>query len=67
MTANALAHQVADYFARGMNAVVPKPIVVETLFGAIDDALARPAGQSAPREASSCRSNIRWRSPAFRR
>ncbi|MBW8816288.1 MAG: response regulator [Caulobacterales bacterium] len=36
LTANALAHQAAEYRACGMDAVVSKPIVVEQLFAAIE-------------------------------
>ncbi|HZZ89119.1 MAG TPA: ATP-binding protein, partial [Caulobacteraceae bacterium] len=36
LTANAMTHQVAEYLACGMDAVVAKPIKVEQLFGAIE-------------------------------
>jgi CheY-like chemotaxis protein len=36
LTANALAHQAAEYRACGMDAVVAKPIVVEQLFAAME-------------------------------
>ncbi len=35
VTANAMAHQVAEYGAAGMDSVVAKPIRVEDLFGAL--------------------------------
>jgi CheY-like chemotaxis protein len=42
LTANAMSHQVAEYLACGMDAVVPKPIeamrLYEALQGAVDDA-----------------------------
>jgi signal transduction histidine kinase/CheY-like chemotaxis protein len=40
VTANVMDQQVAEYFAAGMNGVVSKPIQAETLFAAIDAALA---------------------------
>jgi CheY-like chemotaxis protein len=39
LTANAMAHQIADYAAVGMDGVIPKPIKVEDLFGALQAAL----------------------------
>ena len=39
LTANAMAHQVAEYRAVGMDAFVPKPIEVATLFAAIQQVL----------------------------
>lgn len=39
LTANAMAHQVAEYRASGMDGHVAKPIRIEELFAAIDDAL----------------------------
>jgi PAS domain S-box-containing protein len=35
LTANAMAHQVEDYMAAGMDGLVPKPIRVEELFDAL--------------------------------
>jgi CheY-like chemotaxis protein len=48
LTANAMAHQVAEYRAAGMDAIVAKPIDVEQLLSAIQDVLER----SAPSEAA---------------
>ena len=39
LTANAMSHQVVEYFEAGMESFVAKPIVVEKLFAAIDVAL----------------------------
>jgi CheY-like chemotaxis protein len=39
LTANAMAHQVAEYRAVGMDAFVPKPIEVRTLFHAMQQVL----------------------------
>jgi CheY-like chemotaxis protein len=39
LTANAMAHQVADYTAAGMDGFVPKPIEIGRLFAAIQTAL----------------------------
>jgi PAS domain S-box-containing protein len=47
LTANAMAHQVADYIAAGMDGFVSKPIEVSRLFAAIDAALALSADESA--------------------
>jgi CheY-like chemotaxis protein len=35
LTANAMTHQLAEYLAAGMDAVVAKPINIEALFAAI--------------------------------
>ncbi len=40
LTANALTHQVEEYFARGFDGHIAKPIVVEALFTALEAALA---------------------------
>ncbi|ADG09209.1 hybrid sensor histidine kinase/response regulator [Caulobacter segnis] len=40
VTANALAHQVEDYLAAGMEGHVAKPVEVTKLYGAIEDAIA---------------------------
>ena len=40
VTANALAHQVEDYLAAGMEGHVAKPVEVSKLYGAIEDAIA---------------------------
>jgi signal transduction histidine kinase/CheY-like chemotaxis protein len=47
LTANAMAHQVAEYRAVGMDAFVPKPIEVGVLFAAIGDAVAQEAPGAA--------------------
>ena len=39
LTANAMAHQVAEYRAAGMDGFVPKPIEIGQLFAAMNDAL----------------------------
>jgi CheY-like chemotaxis protein len=41
VTANAMTHQVAQYKAAGMDALVAKPIHIGALFGAIEAALAQ--------------------------
>ena len=43
LTANAMAHQVAEYEGAGMDAHVPKPIDAALLFGAIERLLAEAA------------------------
>ena len=40
LTANAMAHQVAEYLAAGMDGFVPKPIEIGVLYAAINAALA---------------------------
>jgi signal transduction histidine kinase/ActR/RegA family two-component response regulator len=40
LTANAMAHQTAEYRAAGMDAVIPKPIQREALVAALDAAVA---------------------------
>jgi CheY-like chemotaxis protein len=40
LTANAMSHQVAEYFAVGMDGFVAKPIDVARLVAAMEDALA---------------------------
>jgi signal transduction histidine kinase/CheY-like chemotaxis protein len=47
LTANAMAHQVAEYRAAGMDAFVPKPIEVGVLFAALNEALAGLEPQAA--------------------
>ena len=39
LTANAMAHQVAEYMAAGMDGFVPKPIEVGRLFEALQQVL----------------------------
>ena len=46
LTANAMAHQVAEYRAAGMDGFVPKPIEIGVLFAAMNDVLA--AAQTDP-------------------
>jgi signal transduction histidine kinase len=50
LSANVMAHQVAEYLAAGMNGFVPKPIETARLLGAIDEALCA-AGDLATRAA----------------
>jgi len=40
LTANAMAHQIAEYRAAGMDGHVAKPIDVAQLFRAVSDAVA---------------------------
>jgi signal transduction histidine kinase/CheY-like chemotaxis protein len=47
LTANAMAHQIADYRAAGMDGFVAKPIDVEKLFAAIEAALDQPGDAEA--------------------
>jgi signal transduction histidine kinase/CheY-like chemotaxis protein len=42
LTANAMAHQRVEYDAAGMDDLVPKPIEVNRLFSALEQALAEP-------------------------
>jgi CheY-like chemotaxis protein len=48
LTANAMAHQTEEYFAAGMDSVVPKPIQVEHLIAALEAALADPPDEAEP-------------------
>jgi len=50
LTANAMAHQVAEYEGAGMDAHVPKPIDTALLFGTIERLLSEPAeaGEGEP-------------------
>jgi len=48
VTANAMTHQVAEYEAAGMDAMVAKPIDVPTLFAAIEKALSIGEEEAAP-------------------
>ncbi len=45
LTANAMSHQRGEYEAAGMDELVPKPIEVNRLFGAIEAALAQKAAR----------------------
>jgi signal transduction histidine kinase/ActR/RegA family two-component response regulator len=47
LTANAMAHQVAEYYAAGMDGFVPKPIQIGVLYAAINEALAGAQKTSA--------------------
>ena len=49
LTANALAHQIEDYEAAGMDGHVPKPIELPRLFEAISAAL---EADNAPRQSA---------------
>ncbi len=50
LTANAMTHQVKDYFAAGMDGFVAKPIQIERLFAALEAALCvMRIGQRPPR------------------
>jgi PAS domain S-box-containing protein len=50
LTANAMAHQVDDYLAAGMDDFIAKPIEVSALFAALERVLER-AAESAPTRA----------------
>jgi len=47
LTANAMAHQIAEYRAAGMDGFVSKPIDIEKLFAAIEAALDKTGGETA--------------------
>jgi CheY-like chemotaxis protein len=47
LTANAMSHQAAEYLAAGMDGFVAKPIQVERLLAAINEAVAEPAAHPA--------------------
>jgi signal transduction histidine kinase/ActR/RegA family two-component response regulator len=47
LTANAMAHQIAEYRAAGMDGFVAKPIDIEKLFAAIEAALDQPGDTEA--------------------
>ena len=49
LTANAMAHQRAEYEAAGMDDLVAKPIEVNRLFGALEQALEEPEERPAER------------------
>jgi len=46
LTANAMAHQVNEYLAAGMDDFVPKPIEVRRLLAALENALSGAAGRT---------------------
>ena len=48
LTANAMAHQTAEYLAAGMDAVIPKPIQVEQLIAGLEAALAEMPERDEP-------------------
>jgi signal transduction histidine kinase/CheY-like chemotaxis protein len=48
LTANAMSHQVAEYFETGMDAHIPKPIEIGALSAALERLLAQPAQVEAP-------------------
>jgi len=48
LTANAMAHQVAEYHAAGMDGFVPKPIEIGVLYAAINEALAAAPPAAPP-------------------
>jgi two-component system, sensor histidine kinase len=52
VTANAMTHQVAEYEAAGMDGMVPKPIDIAALFGAMEQALEPVSQPSADQSAS---------------
>ena len=47
LTANAMAHQVEQYYAAGMDGFIAKPIEVARLFAVVQSALEDPAGAIA--------------------
>jgi CheY-like chemotaxis protein len=47
VTANAMSHQITEYAAAGMDAVVPKPLDAAALFDAIERALDTTQDQPA--------------------
>jgi len=51
LTANAMAHQVAEYEGAGMDAHVPKPIDIAALFATIESLLAQPEDSEPSRAA----------------
>ncbi|WP_304188406.1 hypothetical protein, partial [Phenylobacterium aquaticum] len=51
LTANAMAHQIAEYKAAGMDGFVAKPIEVARLFAVIQQVLDEAEGYSAGSEA----------------
>jgi CheY-like chemotaxis protein len=54
LTANAMTHQAAEYQAAGMDGLAAKPIDIEKLFAAIQQAMAAPgSGWPEPRAAAS--------------
>ncbi|MGZ6048992.1 MAG: ATP-binding protein [Phenylobacterium sp.] len=53
VTANAMTHQVAEYEAAGMDAMVPKPIDITALFQAMERALEPAYAETQPQAAAS--------------
>jgi signal transduction histidine kinase/AmiR/NasT family two-component response regulator len=53
VTANAMAHQVEEYFAAGMDAHVPKPVDLATLHRVIESLPAAPETTAAARRGAS--------------
>jgi CheY-like chemotaxis protein len=54
LTANAMTHQALEYQAAGMDGLAAKPIDIEKLFAAIQQAMAAPgSGWPEPRAAAS--------------
>ena len=51
VTANVMAHQVSEYLAAGMNAVIAKPIAADKLFAAMEQALDAAEQAAAARAA----------------
>jgi signal transduction histidine kinase/ActR/RegA family two-component response regulator len=52
VTANAMTHQVTEYDAAGMDGMVPKPIDITALFGAMQQALEPPQTDAAQASAA---------------
>jgi CheY-like chemotaxis protein len=52
LTANAMAHQIAEYRAAGMDAIVSKPIDVGQLLSAMQEVLARSKAGASDEEAA---------------
>ena len=47
LSANVMTHQLTDYMASGMDGCVAKPIEVEKLYAAMEEALDRTAADPA--------------------
>ncbi|MEO8113670.1 MAG: ATP-binding protein [Phenylobacterium sp.] len=52
LSANVMTHQVGEYLAAGMDAVVPKPLQAEVLFAAIEKALGQPTAPAGRKRAA---------------